>query len=158
MGDNFKTALKMRNIVRNIRIFKGRYNAIAPLLIHMCFICVFWPARSVKWDTCTQVRSRHNSTTATLLVHFSFQRQIVMLAGIFDLRQLEFLIFCNYCWESNWKLFVKNAKCSLSVFFRDGKLLLEAVVQNFELVRILFGTLGALSFYFAMENSCLGQV
>ena len=48
----------------NIRIFNGRYNAIAPLLIHMRFACVFRPAGSVKWDACAQVRPRHNSTAA----------------------------------------------------------------------------------------------
>ena len=97
------------------------------------------------------------------------------------------LILCNYCWESDWKLFVKHAWCSMSVFFRDGKFLLEAVGIlslfkyssahlvhcrlssrwkivawgrcNFELVQTMWGTHGVHHLFSCMsENSLLGQV
>ena len=70
----------------HIRIFNGRYNAIAPLLIYMSFACVSRPPGSVKWDACAQVRPRHNSAPlqermfAISLLHFSVESQIVMLA------------------------------------------------------------------------------
>ena len=74
----------MGKIVVNTLIFDGRYNVTAPSL-HMCFACVFRPAGSVKWEVWAHVRPRHNSVLlqerilAILSLHFSFERQIVML-------------------------------------------------------------------------------
>ena len=81
MGDNFKTTLKSGKDCCEYSHFQWTLQRDSTPLIHMCFACVFRPAGSVKWDACAQVRPRHNSRMfAISSLHFSFQRQIVMLA------------------------------------------------------------------------------